>query len=67
VFVHADDIKTHEKFFNFTKQFFLFKQDKLSVLQFKKVIIFESHHVKKKIAASPFKNAEKPPQIFHFL
>jgi hypothetical protein len=29
VFVHADDIKTHEQFFNFTKQFFLFKQDKL--------------------------------------
>jgi hypothetical protein len=29
VFVHADDIKTHETFFNFTKQFFLFKQDKL--------------------------------------
>jgi hypothetical protein len=33
----------------------------------KKVIIFESHHVQKKIAASHFKNAEKPPQIFHFL
>jgi hypothetical protein len=29
VFVHADDIKTHEQFFNFTKQFLLFKQDKL--------------------------------------
>jgi hypothetical protein len=29
VFVHADDIKTLEKFFSFTKQFFLFKQDKL--------------------------------------
>jgi hypothetical protein len=33
----------------------------------KKVIIFESHHVQKKISASHFKNAEKPPQIFHFL
>ena len=29
MFVHADDIKTHEQFFNFTKQFFLFKQDNL--------------------------------------
>jgi hypothetical protein len=31
VFVHADDIKIHEQFFNFTKHFFffLFKQDKL--------------------------------------
>ena len=29
MFVHADDIKTHETFFNFTNHFFLFKQDKL--------------------------------------
>jgi hypothetical protein len=28
-----DDIKTQEKFLIFTKQFFLFKQDKLSALQ----------------------------------
>ena len=35
VFVHADDIKTHEQFLalTLTKQFFSFKQDKLSVLQ----------------------------------
>ena len=28
MYVHADEIKTHEQFFNFTKQFSLFKQDK---------------------------------------
>jgi hypothetical protein len=33
VFVHADDIKTHEFFFNFTKFFFLLKLDKLVSVQ----------------------------------
>ena len=31
VFVHADDIKTHEQFFNFTKQFFFIQTRQISL------------------------------------
>jgi hypothetical protein len=69
VLVHEDDIKTHEQFFIFliNESIFVIQTRQIISFAIQKVILFESHHVQKAIAASHFKNAEKPPQIFHFL